>query len=119
MSLRDYGKTTIALDKPTRSMLKQLAGPIPVSHYVRALAERELAKTGKGVALPGIAPTGIDSVMLGIYSKMDYIVSAMVKPDCLVSESVGSHTVEIMIKALAEYQERHGKQLELKNEACA
>ena len=52
-TLRAEGISSIAVDKPTRARLKQLAGDMPVSHYLRALTERELAKTGKGRALPG------------------------------------------------------------------
>ena len=49
-SLRDEGEASIAVSKPTRAMLRQLAGDMPVSEYVKALATKEL---GGKVSLPG------------------------------------------------------------------
>ena len=82
MALRDVGKTTIALDVPTRSMLKQLAGDMHVSDYVRALAQRELSKTGKGVSLPGHEKLVSDNTLADVRSQvcdMNLAITALCK----------------------------------------
>lgn len=65
-SIRSYGRAVIGIDVPTREALKQLAGDMPMSHYVRALAQRELERTGKGQALPGmgksVSSTSLSSI---------------------------------------------------------
>lgn len=55
-SLRSSGGISyLGLDRQTKISLKQLAGDVPVSHYVRALVQRELERaTGKGKALPSV-----------------------------------------------------------------
>lgn len=45
-TLRAEGISSIAVDKPTRAMLKRLAGKEPVSSYVKTLAIKELKLKG-------------------------------------------------------------------------
>jgi hypothetical protein len=51
--LRDLGKTTLPVDKPTQRAFHVLSGDMPVAHYLRALAQRELRQRGLSVPLPG------------------------------------------------------------------
>lgn len=51
-SLRAAGITSLPCDIPTRAKIKQLAGDMPVSHYLRLIAERELRN--RPGALPGM-----------------------------------------------------------------
>jgi len=53
-SLRSEGLTRIAIDIPTRSRLKALAGDIPVSQFLRGIANGSITITGTPQApLPG------------------------------------------------------------------
>lgn len=102
MALRDVGKTTIALDIPTRAMLKQLAGDGHVSDYVRALAERELAKTGAGRALPGQERLASPNTIAEVNSKLDRMAAAycelFAKVEILINKFADG-TAASMVKA--------------------
>jgi len=70
-SLRSEGGITmVAVDTYTKENLKQLAGDMPLSHYVRSLAQRELSKTGKGKALPGLEHLVSEASLPGIGEKL-------------------------------------------------
>ena len=49
-SIRDEGFATLGVSLVTRNMLKQLAGDMPLSNYLKELAKREL---GNKPSLPG------------------------------------------------------------------
>ncbi|MFC1904967.1 hypothetical protein ACFLXT_04320 [Chloroflexota bacterium] len=73
-SLRAGGVSTLSLDQPTKAVLRQLAGDMPVSHYVRALAHRELAKRGGTPALPGQEKIVSEATLPAISNKLDSIM---------------------------------------------
>ena len=50
-TIRAGGITTVAVDKPTKAMLKQLAGDTPLYVYVKQLAIKEMV--GGQAGLPG------------------------------------------------------------------
>ncbi len=82
-SIRAEGHSSIGLSKVTRSMLQELAGDMPVSDYVRVLAERELGVTGGGgsqAALPGqerlVSPNTIAALSAQVRS-LSVMVSAL------------------------------------------
>ncbi len=82
-SIRAEGHSSIGLSKVTRSMLQELAGDMPVSDYVRVLAERELGVTGGGgsqAALPGqerlVSPNTIAALSSEVRS-LSVMVSAL------------------------------------------
>lgn len=56
-SLRSHGLVTVACDKPTRSKLKELAGDMPVSHFLRGVAFGEIViddgSGGAQLPIPG------------------------------------------------------------------
>lgn len=53
-SLRSRGGVEpLSLDRQTKAIIRQLAGDMPLCHYIRSLVELELAKTGKPKALRG------------------------------------------------------------------
>lgn len=73
-SIRSLGKvTTVSMDTPTSAAFRQLAGDMPVSHYLRALAQRELKRTGKGTALPGMEREASEATLAAISEKVSKI----------------------------------------------
>lgn len=77
-SIRSLGKvTTVSLDTPTSAAFRQLAGDMPISHYLRALAQRELGRTSKGKALPGMEREASESTLAAISEKVSKLDQAI------------------------------------------
>lgn len=75
-SLRSQGLTCIAIDKPLRARIKALAEAegLPLSHYLRALVERELSKK----QLPLMGMPSKDISLSALNNKVDALLRMVV-----------------------------------------
>jgi hypothetical protein len=109
-SLRSNGASSIAVDIQTRAKLKELAGDMPVSHYVRELAFREDNKRS-GLPLPGQERLVSNSTLPAIASTLSELVSRF---DILMAKEVDIRWInrplkDVILEALSEYKARHSE----------
>ena len=112
-SLRAAGSSSVAVDKPTRAKLKELAGDMPVAHYLRGIAFGYI-KPPEGSAqevLPGqerfVSPATIHAVAAGIQelraitaTREDY--NALELLICDIARAVGIKRINTGLRAKAK-----------------
>ena len=87
-SIRAEGQTSIAIDKPTRAKLKELAGDMPVSKYVKGLAFGYITPGGGAQEpFPGQERSVSENTLPAISSKLDRLLGYMSALDAPVDES--------------------------------
>lgn len=85
-SLQSEGYTTLGVSVPTKNMIKQLAGDMPMSDYLKKLAIRELrGKPG----LPGQEKAVSENTLPAMNSKLDKILYLVSHADDYVFGMLG------------------------------
>ncbi len=95
-SLRSIGVTAVPCDVTTRARLRVMAGDMPVSHYLRAIAFGEIELPGKGssgsqVPLPGQELLVSNNTLASLGAK---IVALESKLAVLFLSFVGASTIQ-------------------------
>jgi|WetSurMetagenome_2_1015567.scaffolds.fasta_scaffold517859_2 hypothetical protein len=109
-SLRAIGHSTIAVDLATRSKLKELAGDMPVSQYVKRLAFGVISPGGTPqTPFPGTEHDVSRNTLASLNSRFDALLKALGVPaDKEIDMSwLNRPTKEVIYEALAEYRIRH------------
>lgn len=104
-SLRSNGKSTIAIDLPTRAKLKELAGDIPVSHYVRMLAFGEISAPG---ATPQEPLLGTErQVSSNTFAAVASQVKVFNEQMRSLAPFMNKPVMDMIVELLAEYRASH------------